>query len=242
MNKKNLLFFFILIFSAYSSFAMEKDDDVKEACRLLVLKEGKDYSSWGGTPLHSASVAKEKRTDMIEFLVKEGADIRFGDCIGRLPIHLSAWGGHFDSAEWFLNKDKDLINMKSAGGWTPLHQAVGGGRPEIVGLLLSFGALTDGRVDCNNTLMHIAVLGDMRITHKVSPSSHVFVRAKERQECARILAVHGVNPGLINDAQETPAQLARKRGLEDMALFFEGELSGIFTKNRTLFDILSPML
>lgn len=217
MTKKILLVFISLIFSAYSSFAMAEDDDVKEACRLLVLKEEKDYTSWGGTPLHAASTAKERRTDMIEFLVeKEGADIRHGDQIERLPIHVAAWGGYIDSVEWFLKKDKDLINMKSAGGWTPLHQAVGGGRPEIVELLLNFGASTDGRVDCNNTLMHIAAQGDMR-----KLSSYSSYRYKERQACARILAARGVNPGLVNDVQETPAQLARKRGFDEMAVFFE---------------------
>ena len=55
------------------------------------------------------------------------------------PFHMACYSGNIDEAQVILDCAVDL-NLKGDIGGTPLHDAVLGGRVEIVKLLLSAGA------------------------------------------------------------------------------------------------------
>jgi ankyrin repeat protein len=197
----------------------------------LLLNLGADSNvknSWGGNLMHLTAHS----LDLTQELYRRNRSLRYGtDEIGRMPIHLSAWSGNIDVVSIHLSEDSKLVHAKSAGGWTPLHQAVSNGQPNVVRFLLERGAHLDGKVDHNNTLLHIAALGDMRRLWDCSSDiTYEFMRIQQegRKECARILISamreRGIDPNATNLSGENPADLARARNLREMSDFLRGLL------------------
>ncbi|MGA9069601.1 MAG: ankyrin repeat domain-containing protein [Terracidiphilus sp.] len=58
---------------------------------------------------------------------------------GQTPLHIAAFNGHKDVAEFLLTNKAD-VNAKAKNGSTPLHLAAARGNQEIVELLLAFKA------------------------------------------------------------------------------------------------------
>jgi len=70
------------------------------------------------TPLHHAAV--EGSAEVIEQLLKSGADSNLADNAQRLPLHWTCANGFFEATEVLLDKGKSKFNAKDKDGFTPL--------------------------------------------------------------------------------------------------------------------------
>jgi ankyrin repeat protein len=127
----------------------------------------------GWSPLHRAAWAGNK--EAVAELLRRGADRKMKDEGGALPLHWAARMGHLKIAELLLNnktvmeallqprgmdsliqRSRPEVNAPDNRGWTPLHEAVGGGRLEVVAFLIDRGGLIDDPTTVGSTPLHIA--------------------------------------------------------------------------------------
>ena len=128
---------------------------LKEACRQgdknaqreygvireELLKQGIDMNIANafvdGTALHSYVTLDN--TDMLRFLLANGADVRATDSCGRAPLHLAAAYCKAENALLLLNAGAE-VDITDNSGNTPLMEAAAKGRTATVHLLLDSGA------------------------------------------------------------------------------------------------------
>lgn len=88
--------------------------------------------------------AQAGNLDEIKRLIREGANINAFDALSRTPLHYAVEKEHYLVAKWFLENGADVnANEEEHIGETPLSIAVQGNYPEMVELLLKYGANPD---------------------------------------------------------------------------------------------------
>ncbi|XP_047128184.1 poly [ADP-ribose] polymerase tankyrase-2 isoform X1 [Hydra vulgaris] len=97
----------------------------------------RDVAGRMSTPLHFAS--GYNRMDIVEHLLRCGADVHAKDKGGLVPLHNACSYGHFEIAEILVRHG---ANVNAADYWkfTPLHEAAAKGKFDICKLLLKHGA------------------------------------------------------------------------------------------------------
>jgi len=97
----------------------------------------RDVAGRLSTPLHFAS--GYNRMDIVEHLLRNGADVHAKDKGGLVPLHNACSYGHYEVAELLVRHG---ANVNAADYWkfTPLHEAAAKGKFEICKLLLKHGA------------------------------------------------------------------------------------------------------
>ena len=80
--------------------------------------DGQSRSLTGMTPLCLA--IKSGNTDLVDFLIKKGADVNMGDGWGRTPLHYSVGTGQVGTTEILLRHGA-IANAEDDNGNTPLH-------------------------------------------------------------------------------------------------------------------------
>jgi hypothetical protein len=87
-------------------------------------------------PIHDA--ARSGDLEKVKSLVKEHPDLVSSqdELYGQTPLHIAAFNGHKDVAEFLLANGAD-VNAKAKNGSTPLHLAAAKGYNGIVELLLA---------------------------------------------------------------------------------------------------------
>ena len=124
--------------------AAEKGDFETIKNLLTKYPDMKDVKRNGGwTLLHLSFNSRE----LIEYLIKNGADIEARSDGQWTPLHSQAYGGHKDGVELLIEHGADL-EAKHAYGMTPLVNSTRWGRTEVAKLLVEKGA----NVDAANTL------------------------------------------------------------------------------------------
>lgn len=93
---------------------------------------------YGQTPLSLAVVYSSLPT--AELLIDRGADMDVVDTLGRTPLHNAATKGSPEMVSLLVWLGAD-VNPRNELGWTPLDVAVRHERTEVVGPLLSGGAI-----------------------------------------------------------------------------------------------------
>ncbi|KAI0098154.1 ankyrin repeat-containing domain protein [Nemania sp. FL0031] len=93
-------------------------------------------------PLHLAS--KRENSEVVELLLKHGADPKFKDISGLTPLHYAAQ--EQDTVGHLLLEYLADPNIRDNSGSTPLHYAARGGNIAMVILLLEFNANTKSRM------------------------------------------------------------------------------------------------
>ncbi len=85
------------------------------------------------TPLHHT--ARSGQVLIVEYLIKNGADVNAKEKLGWTPLHLAAENGYPTIVELLIANGAD-VKAKDTFGWTPLHYAASGGYLEIVKYLI----------------------------------------------------------------------------------------------------------
>lgn len=107
----------------------------------------------GDSPLHLAAATNQ--TNLVTFLLKNGADVNSRNTNGFTPLHWSAFQGYKEVSAILLNHGAS-VNVKDKSSSTPLHQAAHSGRANVVPLLVSRGANVDLKTKDNLTARDIA--------------------------------------------------------------------------------------
>ncbi|KAH8766279.1 NACHT and ankyrin domain-containing protein [Hyaloscypha finlandica] len=109
-------------------------------CVKLLLDKGADASAvtdFGWIPYHCA--ASRGKTAVVELYIKLGLPVDAMTVKQKTALHLASWGGNAATVRTLVSCGA-AINFQSYKGETPLHLAVRNLKPQIVELLLSFGA------------------------------------------------------------------------------------------------------
>lgn len=127
-------------------------NSVDGAVAVENLKILKFFLASGARPKGSAllqavwSHHPEISRQMVEMLLKAGADPNYKDCYmgdtNRIttPLHVACYQGYLEDVQLLLNQPNVELNLVDIDGYTPLMWAVAKGNKEIVGLLLARGA------------------------------------------------------------------------------------------------------
>lgn len=114
-----------------------KSGDLDQVQRLLSsyphAVNCRDLDGRHSTPLHFAS--GYNRVAVVEFLLRQGADVHAKDKGGLVPLHNACSYGHYEVTE-LLVKHGASVNVADLWKFTPLHEAAAKGKYEIVKLLL----------------------------------------------------------------------------------------------------------
>ncbi|PNH09548.1 Ankyrin repeat domain-containing protein [Tetrabaena socialis] len=110
-----------------------------------------DENGW--TALHCASEKGHK--EMVEVLLRAGADVAAKSTNGWTALHLASQKGHTEAVKVLLRAGADVA-VKSNNGWTALHLASQKGHTEPVEALLRSEANVAAKSDNGTTALHWA--------------------------------------------------------------------------------------
>jgi 26S proteasome non-ATPase regulatory subunit 10 len=113
----------------------------------------------GWTPLHSA--VSTGSGDVVEVLLRSGADVQIANAGGRTALHYAASKGHADIARLLVSHGAN-INKKDQTGCTPLHRAASAGHVEVIDYLIEEGADLEAYDKEGQTPLMLATICDNR--------------------------------------------------------------------------------
>jgi ankyrin repeat protein len=105
-------------------------------------------TTWGQTLLHFAAQgalyrAADRTVEVVNALIRAGANVRATDIRGNTPLHNAAIGGwslHYSDGMRALVEAGADVAAANAAGMTPLHIAAERGRADAVSVLVAAGA------------------------------------------------------------------------------------------------------
>ena len=116
--------------------------------RIALLEVGQPAEK-NAEPVLSVAV-KQEAVDVVEFLIKHGADLQREDFYFWTPLHHAASVGNIQIANLLLDNGADL-NARCMGFATPLHLSIKNHHPDMTRLLLDrqadVNASDNGRLD-----------------------------------------------------------------------------------------------
>ncbi|MCY4429718.1 MAG: ankyrin repeat domain-containing protein [Rhodospirillales bacterium] len=117
------------------------------------LRSGINTSEAGSSTQTLESACSDAR-EVVESLLKRGADIDALDTDGVAPIHVAAGWGVQSAAAFLLDHGAD-IHCRDGNGDTPLHHAAEGDSASLIQLLLSRGASIRATNATGKTSLHL---------------------------------------------------------------------------------------
>ena len=157
------------------------------------IKEENARNGKGTTLLHNA--AKIGFKELVQQLIKDGANVAILDSEKRTPLHLAVDRGSQDIAE-LLIANGARVNARNANGQTPLYRAIAIGHNEIAALLINNGT------DVNN----IDGSGTTPL-HKAAHYGTV--------EILKLLIAKGAQINIQDNQRKTPLDIAVDLKLQD---------------------------
>ena len=132
---------------------VEKVESMLKENPLLVNAEDKS----GRTPIFMAVIAGNQ--DMVELLIKNGAQVRVGDSNLRAPIHYAGFMNNINMIKLLLDNGS-VIDTRAIGAATPLIHSSLSDRSELSRFLIEQGA--DINIQCNSltTPLYFAALNN----------------------------------------------------------------------------------
>jgi hypothetical protein len=153
-----------------------------------ILTEGADIEERKGkpqhTPLHIAVM--QHRTDIVEFLLDQGADMSALTTGGDTPLHLNAFA-YTDPISALLLMNGASCNTQNTIGKTPTHIAAQHADAACLRNFLDFGADTSVKDNNGNTVLHYAA--DRTLCNPDDDESYRDIRydRRENRKVVRLL-------------------------------------------------------
>ena len=142
----------------------------------------------------------------VKELVQQGADVNALDDHGDAPLVIAAYKGYVGVLKLLLDSGADVKALDPEMHATALHAAAYAGRADAARLLIQHGIDIDRQGPVNGyTALHDAIWQNNVAT-------------------AKVIIDAGANLHLKSNAGETPLDLARKKGRQEIAALIEGKL------------------
>eukprot|EP01113_Clastostelium_recurvatum_P029462 TRINITY_DN3554_c0_g3_i1.p1 TRINITY_DN3554_c0_g3~~TRINITY_DN3554_c0_g3_i1.p1 ORF type:complete len:546 (-),score=115.91 TRINITY_DN3554_c0_g3_i1:80-1717(-) len=109
--------------------------------------------------------------EIVDHLIRSGADVNLSGYRSRTPFWYAAWKGHMQVARTLAHVSADVVNTADGDGTTPLHNAVGENNMAMVRFLLEVGADINAKSHLGYTPLHTAALSGYKdIMHVLTES------------------------------------------------------------------------
>ncbi len=220
-----------------------------------------DKTNWyDWTPLHFAAQAGQ--TDIVEYLIANGADINAESIEGETPLQLAADKGHKEVAELLIEKGADFsihlaarlgdlarvkrliedgadVNTKDIGGDTPLRIAAAKGHEEVVNLLIEKGAtianlhIASYMGNLEKAEAFINDGADINSTDGHGYAPLHYAAQNGQKEAAELLIAKGANVNVKNWSGETPLYIAASKGHKEVAELLIAKGADVDSKNNS---------
>jgi len=190
-------------------------------------------SEYGATPMHHA--AEHNHIGMVQYLIKNKAEITARDLPGDTALHIAVRRGHGTVANMLINAGAG-VDVKNYSGNTPMHDALSSSDGLALSyILLNAGANPDIRDGDSNTPLHLVALlrSELEIARLLlnrgalvelrnREGSTPLLLAVESQDrkLSELLIEKGADVFARNNKALTPAQLALGYGVEFTSWFF----------------------
>jgi uncharacterized protein len=167
LNAKNSAGYTTLMFAAEG----DRRDIVLALLDHPLLEQGSlcDRNSYQETVL--MAIAKQGQTDIVQRLVKMGAEINAVNKLGDTALYLAADRGHLYTVKALCELGAE-VNTANRGGWTPLMMSSALGHLEIMEILLKYKADYSPR---NN--WHGSALSEARKSVRANRAVEILLRA-----------------------------------------------------------------
>jgi ankyrin repeat protein len=156
--------------------------DIKEVTRLIKanpeLVNTKDLEDW--VPIHYAVIADKNQYQLVEFLLKHGANVNAKSKYGDTPLSRAANRRELDVAKLLLRYKAD-VDAEDDDAWTPLDKAVIHCDQQMAALLLANKADPNLHIkiagkDPGGTALHLAIdckkdMVELLIANKADPGA-----------------------------------------------------------------------
>jgi ankyrin repeat protein len=167
------------------------------------------------------------RADIAAALLDLGMSVDVGDDQNFRALHYTTHCGAADIARLLIARGAEIDPFESRYGGTPLTHAIHHGRTEMVQLLVPYsrnfrGLCFAGAVD---RLRELLVEEPTRANREDRPGEPALFCLPDDDEkavvVAELLLSYGADPTFHNPLGQTPATVARHRGLDEAAALLE---------------------
>jgi uncharacterized protein len=171
---------------------------------------------------------RQNRADVAELLLDLGMSPDIGDDHGFSALHYTTHCGAAEVARLLIARGAEIDPFETRFGGTPLSHANYQQRPEMVALLVPVsrnfrGLCFAGAIDRVRELLLEEPDRANREDRPGEPALFCLPDNEERAvEIAELLLSFGADPAFRNPLGQTPAEAARKRGLDDAADLLSG--------------------
>uniref|UniRef100_A0A3Q4HEY5 BCL3 transcription coactivator n=1 Tax=Neolamprologus brichardi TaxID=32507 RepID=A0A3Q4HEY5_NEOBR len=202
---------------------------VYKLIQLLVLghKDVDIYNNLRQTPLHLAVITKQ--ANMVEALLKAGADPAALDRNGQTALHLCCEYDQRDCLSVVLSMPSSAtcLEIRNFDGLSPLHLAVLQGRKDLARMLLDAGAdinamdIKSGQsplmhaVESNNADMVHFLIEVMNFQSYSGNTALHSACGRGQVETVRLLLKSGADSSLKNYHNDTPVMVAKNKKVSE---------------------------
>ena len=155
----------------------------------------------GAYSLHDA--ASKNAYEVVDVLIKQGADINAQDKHGWTPLHHAAWSDAAATAAILLKQGAD-IHATNKHGWTPLHWGALNNAASTAEVLLKNGADVNAKNENGDTPLH----------HAARNNNH---------NIAEVLLKNGADINAKNKNGDTPLHWAEKEHMKRLFRRYSGK-------------------
>lgn len=150
--------------------------------------------------------AENGETPLIALLVEKfGLSINFQNYEQETALFVASMEGHDDIVDYLIMKGAG-VNIPNSRDETPLHAAASNGHKGVVRILIRGGAWLQAQDIFGDTPLHFAI-------------------REEQCGTLRCLLEEGANPLVMNEDEETPSDLVKMVGSEELISTFTDTLN-----------------
>jgi ankyrin repeat protein len=196
---------------------------VMQGDEVTVRRLAGDHPEYLRSPHAMFAAIRQRRSDIAQLLLGLGTSPDVADDKGFSALHYTTHCGAAEIATLLIERGAAVDAMERRYNSTPLGHANYQGRPEMVAVIVPFsrdiqGLCFAGAVDRLAELF----AADRSLASAITRGGEVPLFAlpdddERAVDVAELLLAHGADPSVKNRAGLSPAEAARKRGLEEAA-------------------------